>query len=506
MGDEASFTALTVLGDTAADLHAAIADAGWTTGGSAVLVADARTGMAAVVDADDRARRDGAALVAVVSEQAEVDAAYAAGATHAAVGLGQLAATLRFAGRHARRVRGEGRQRRRDDLDATSGGAGCVVAAALTSVEIVNRAFGRGAGDRVMAEAEARVANLSAATDTSIVRDGSRFIVALPDRGPAQALANALEAALAAPYLLGNEAVQVGVRMAVVVRSAGDPPGVWQRRVEEALAGNGAMATAAVAPADAGRIDALAADLTRALDRQEIEVLFQPQVLIATGRIAGVEALARWRHATLGTLGAGDLLAAAARADLGTAVSDHIQARALAEVAGWPEALAGLRVAVNVTAADVARAEFARRFLERVDASGVARARVTAEITEDGLIANLDAAANLLAQLRGAGCRVAIDDFGTGYSSLAYLKALPLDYLKVDRRLTQDITGDERDRVVVRGVLAMARSLGLETIAEGVETAEQRDALAAERCTYFQGFLCSPPVDSAALATLVSGG
>jgi EAL domain-containing protein (putative c-di-GMP-specific phosphodiesterase class I) len=117
-------------------------------------------------------------------------------------------------------------------------------------------------------------------------------------------------------------------------------------------------------------------------------------------------------------------------------------------------------------------------------------------------MADLSEAARLLSELRTAGCRVAIDDFGTGYSSLAYLKALPLDYLKIDKKLSQDITGSPRDRIVVRGVIDMARSLGLSVVAEGVETETQLDMLAKEGCQYFQGFLCSPPIDVPALAKL----
>ena len=127
------------------------------------------------------------------------------------------------------------------------------------------------------------------------------------------------------------------------------------------------------------------------------------------------------------------------------------------------------------------------------------------EITESGLIDDLGAAAQLLATLRQAGCRVAIDDFGTGYSSLAYLKALPLDYLKIDKKLAQDIAGSPRDRVVVRGVIEMARSLGLTVIAEGVETDEQLDLLAKEGCQYYQGFLCAEPLTVAALVALIAG-
>ena len=158
---------------------------------------------------------------------------------------------------------------------------------------------------------------------------------------------------------------------------------------------------------------------------------------------------------------------------------------------------------MNVTAADIARPSFAEQFGSLVADSGFDRERLTVEVTESGLIEDLASAAALLAQLRGAGFRVAIDDFGTGYSSLAYLKTLPLDYLKIDKRLSEDITGSSRDRIVVRGVIDMARSLGLDVIAEGVETEEQLTLLAKEGCTLYQGYLCSPPIDGAELARLV---
>ncbi len=123
----------------------------------------------------------------------------------------------------------------------------------------------------------------------------------------------------------------------------------------------------------------------------------------------------------------------------------------------------------------------------------------------EGRERDLASAGQLLAELRAGGLRVAIDDFGTGYSSLAYLKALPLDYLKIDKRLCQDIAGSVRDRIVVRSVIDMARSLGLDVIAEGVETEEQLGLLAQEGCTLYQGFLCSPPVEGDQLVALVEG-
>ena len=266
------------------------------------------------------------------------------------------------------------------------------------------------------------------------------------------------------------------------------------------------VAVRALFPRRSRSIAALADELPAALDRGEIDILFQPQVEIASGRITGVEALARWPHPRLGEIGAEALLAAAAHGGRATELSTYLQRRALTIAAAWPAALAHLHVAINVTAADIAEVDFARHLLDRIDASGIARSRITVEVTESGLIADLLVAARLLEGVRAAGCRVAIDDFGTGYSSLAYLNALPVDYLKLDKALTSGITGAARDRVVVRGVIDMARSLGLAVIAEGVETAEQRDLLAAEGCRLYQGYLCAPPLDSGALARLVGEG
>ena len=225
---------------------------------------------------------------------------------------------------------------------------------------------------------------------------------------------------------------------------------------------------------------------------------------ITTNGIVGVEALARWRHPTYGELGAGTLFSVASRSDYLVELSDHVQRTAIAEAAAWPAALGRLRLAVNITASDIVRPGFASQFLRMVEESGFDRRRLTVEVTEGGLIEDLNAAAYLLARLRQEGLRVAIDDFGTGYSSLAYLKALPLDYLKIDKRLCEDITGSARDRIVVRGVIDMARSLGLSVIAEGVETEEQLGLLAQEGCNLYQGYLCSRPVGSAALAEMVA--
>lgn len=378
-----------------------------------------------------------------------------------------------------------------------------VVLAALNRFEMVNTAYGRVAGDALL---RAALARLTEAAREVLGRRfvaariaGAEFVAAMEGVTPELLATTAarIEEVLARPFVIGDEIVPFGARTGTASAEPGDGAADLLRRASDALAGNDV-------PPGAVPVDVLAVDLRRALEAGEIELRFQPQVVVATGVIAGAEALARWRHAS-GEIGAEMLFAAAERAGLELALSEHVQRLALAEAARWPASLHALRLSVNVTAADVARAGFADLFLDWVDASGFPRSRLTVEITEGGLIGDLSEAARLLAELRTAGCRVAIDDFGTGYSSLAYLKALPLDYLKIDRKLTQDIAGSARDRVVVRGVIDMARSLGLAVVAEGVETPEQLELLAKEGCQFYQGFLCAEPQTADALAALVEG-
>ncbi len=383
-----------------------------------------------------------------------------------------------------------------------------VILVALSRFDLVNSGYGRAAGDALIRAALRRIDGAARAAEGKrfvLARTkGPEFLVGIERTQAAEMLAPVLAEALGRPFAIDGALVSVGARAGVAGARSGENAEALLRRaadaLDEARASDGATVHIADEPAIAG---ALSVDLSRAMEAGEIVVLFQPQVEIATSRITGVEALARWEHPRFGSVGAEQLFAAADRADLGIALSDHVQRLALRTATGWPAVLSGLRLSINLTAADIARQGFADILLDRIDGAGFSRGRLTLEITEGGLIDDLGAAAALLAKLRQAGCRVAIDDFGTGYSSLAYLKALPLDYLKIDKKLAQDITGSARDRVVVRGVIEMARSLGLAVIAEGVETEEQLDLLAKEGCQYFQGFLCAEPLTSAALADLI---
>jgi diguanylate cyclase (GGDEF)-like protein len=384
---------------------------------------------------------------------------------------------------------------------------------------LVNAAFGRPTGDAVLqgvARRIERVIDRIGLGNAMIARTaGSEFTIALGapvSADSAELIANRLVESVAWPFVSGDSLIPLSCRIgiAAIEGEGRRDVGTLFQRASAALAaakhGDSGLVRAldADSEAEAHRHNQLEIDLRRALDHDQIDILFQPQVDVGTGRIMGVEALARWKHPQLGELGAVPLFATAARSDFVVQLSTYVQQRALAIAAAWPEEMQDLRLAMNVTASDIAQPNFVEDFLSRVDAAGFPHTRLTVEVTESGLIADLAGAADLLAQLRRAGLRVAIDDFGTGYSSLAYLKALPLDYLKIDKTLAEDITGSTRDRIVVRGVIDMARSLGLSVITEGVETEAQLALLAREGCNYYQGFLCSPPVDSARLQALLA--
>lgn len=404
-----------------------------------------------------------------------------------------------------------------DRLTGAGSGELVVLLVAVSRFDAINSAFGRAAGDAVLQAAARRIERVIDGDGKRrfVARlAGAEFVIALAaptSLSEGRFLAGQLVEALARPFMSNDHIITLGSRVGLVASAKNDTSTALLRRASTALAEARRSESGPIRVLDAERGDdsvlgdRLEVDLRRALDKDEIDILFQPQVSVTSGAIIGVEALARWRHPTFGELGAMTLFGVAERSDYLVQLSGHIQRKAIAEAAAWPARLDKLRLAVNITAEDIVRPGFAALFLEMLDSNGFDRARVTVEVTESGLIEDLNAAAELLAHLREAGLRIAIDDFGTGYSSLAYLKALPLDYLKIDKRLCEDITGSARDSVVVRSVIDMARALGLAVVAEGVESEEQLDLLAREGCNIYQGFLCSKPLDSGALARLVNG-
>jgi diguanylate cyclase (GGDEF)-like protein/PAS domain S-box-containing protein len=233
---------------------------------------------------------------------------------------------------------------------------------------------------------------------------------------------------------------------------------------------------------------ALEEELRRALERGELTLHYQPVLELGSGRVAGVEALARWRHPTRGFISPEVFIPLAEERGLIRELDRYVLGRALQEATalpGW--------VAINLSAHSFRDLGFERFLRESLEQSAAAPDKLLLEITERSL-ADPQVAQPVLKRLRALGVRVAVDDFGTGYSSLTYLRSFPLDHLKVDRSFVGGIGSRPQDEAILRGIFFMAGSLGLECIAEGVETAEQAEWLRREGCALAQGYHFARPM------------
>lgn len=272
----------------------------------------------------------------------------------------------------------------------------------------------------------------------------------------------------------------------------------FQKRLAPGGHGSGQRAsdTMVAQPAPPVRDD----ELERAIAHDEFAILFQPQIEPSTGRVVGVEALARWD----GAVGPVALFTRAAAHGLSERLSRVVQRKALRTAGQWRGPLRSLRVSINLIPQDLTRDGYVDWLLAEIEAAGIHPEQVTVEITESSLIADQPAAATRLACLRAAGVQIAIDDFGTGYSCLAYLTTLPLDTLKIDRAMIADLVGGSRDRIVVRAMIRLARELGLKVVVEGVESVEQLALVADWGCDLYQGFLGAGALDCNELERFVT--
>jgi EAL domain-containing protein (putative c-di-GMP-specific phosphodiesterase class I) len=240
--------------------------------------------------------------------------------------------------------------------------------------------------------------------------------------------------------------------------------------------------------------------LEAVIAKEQVDVLFQPWIEPQSGRVGGAEALARAAIVP----DPEELFARAAAAGLSERLSRVVQRKALRCAAGWEGPLEELGVSINILPADISREGYDLWLLHEIEDAGIDPGRVTAEITESALLVDQEAVVERLTALRGAGVKVAVDDFGTGYASLAYLTSLPLDAIKIDRGLVTDLVGGERDRIVVKALLHLARELGLKVVVEGVETTGQLELLAEWGCDLYQGFLGAGALTQAELARFVA--
>jgi EAL domain-containing protein (putative c-di-GMP-specific phosphodiesterase class I) len=251
---------------------------------------------------------------------------------------------------------------------------------------------------------------------------------------------------------------------------------------------------------------ALETSLRRAVERDEFLLHYQPKVDMRSGRITGVEALLRWQHPELGMVPPGQFIGLAEETGLIMPIGEWVLRSACAEAQGWiARGVSAVSVAVNLSARQFARDEITATIMRILRETGLDPRLLELEITESTVMHNPDRATEVMQQLKRIGVRVAIDDFGTGYSSLSYLKRFPISSVKIDRSFVLDLPDDKDDAAITQAVIAMAHSLRLRVVAEGVETAEQYRFLDESQCDEMQGHYFSPPVDALTMARLLAG-
>jgi EAL domain-containing protein (putative c-di-GMP-specific phosphodiesterase class I) len=247
--------------------------------------------------------------------------------------------------------------------------------------------------------------------------------------------------------------------------------------------------------------------LRHALRDEQFELHYQPQIDLKHGGIAGVEALLRWNHPTLGAIAPDRFIPIAEETGLIVDIGDWVLRCAIAQAAAWQRAgLPPLRMAVNLSARQLLQHDLARRIEELLAAAGLDPRLFGVEVTESTLIVNFDQAVQHLQALRALGVEVSLDDFGTGYSSLGYLRRLPVDVVKIDRSLVPDVAAPAEDVSITRAIITMAHRLQMKVVAEGVESEGQAALLAANRCDQMQGYWFSAAVTAAKVEAMLREG
>ncbi|MGD0561613.1 MAG: EAL domain-containing protein [Roseiarcus sp.] len=245
---------------------------------------------------------------------------------------------------------------------------------------------------------------------------------------------------------------------------------------------------------------AIEADLRTALAAGQLDLHYQPLVEISGNRVSGFEALLRWRHPTKGMIPPSDFIPIAEATGLIVPIGEWVLRTACAEAATWRD---GMTVAVNLSAIQFRALNLVNTVIGALAHSGLAPERLELEITETVLLAETETTLATLHKLRDFGIRIALDDFGTGYSSLSYLRGFPFDKIKIDRSFVKDLSDRVDCTAIISAISGLAKSLGIATTAEGVETQQQLDFLRLQGCTQAQGFLFSPAMPRAGLAELV---
>ena len=387
----------------------------------------------------------------------------------------------------------------------------------LDRFKAVNDVFGHQVGDRLLKAVARRLVEAVRAGDVVARLGGDEFAVlqvGVGDPAEASALAARITEALAQPFVLNGRELAISASIGITLhprdgRSANEllrnaDLAMYQAKAEGRRSYRFFDATL---DARARTAMLLEADLRGAITRGEFELHYQPQVCLRTGQVAGAEALLRWRRPGIGLLTPRDFLAVAEETGLIEPIGAWVLKAACIEAANWQaQGLGTLRVSANLSPIQFLRQDMRNLVRGTLAETGLDPRMLELELTERSLMQNTDDVAATLKDLRADGVSFAIDDFGTGYSVLAYVKHFPVDRLKIDQSFVLNLKTDPADAAIVRAVIDLGHSLGLQVTAEGVETADQIAELMATGCDEIQGHYFSEPLPGAEFVEFVRRG
>ncbi|TAK61911.1 MAG: EAL domain-containing protein [Dehalococcoidia bacterium] len=387
----------------------------------------------------------------------------------------------------------------------------------LDDFKSVNDALGHPAGDELLVAAAERLSGCVRPGDTIARFGGDEFVVLLEEvtgTEEAMEIAERLIEALRPPFVLDAKEVFVRASIGVALSRRGLP------RADELLR-RADVAMYAAKARGKGRCEAydpemqasalerltLTGDLQRAVEREEFVLRYQPLVELATGRIAGVEALIRWQHPLRGLLPPDDFIRLAEDTGLIIPIGRWVLNEACAQARRWQQAFPAeppLTMAVNISANQIHGSGLNEAVWEALRDAGLDPSTLVLEITESVMMQHTEDAIERLRELKQLGVRLAVDDFGTGYSSLSYLQRFPIDVLKIDKSFVDGVGSEEKEAELAQAIVDMARALHMEIVAEGIERVEQLERLRQLRCDLGQGYYFAHPVDVAAIDQLLT--
>ncbi len=384
----------------------------------------------------------------------------------------------------------------------------------LDRFKLVNDTLGHSMGDRLLKAVANRLQSCLRKGDTLSRFGGDEFTLLLPEvrtRDDVVVIAEKILDRLNEPFVIDGHELFVGASIGIAMYpEAGDSGESLIQNADIAMyhvKGRGKNGYQFFSDEMNHQFSTrlnMERELRNGLIQGEFEVFYQPQVALKTGAITGVEALVRWRHGARGLIEPREFLPLAEETGLILQIDEYVQQQAFHDVAAWQRAGFGeICLSVNLTAQQLEQEGFVERFTASLTASGLNPRCVKLEITENTLMQDMEIIIPKLKALRKLGARIAIDDFGTGYSSLSYLHQFPINTLKIDRSFVGDIRAEQGDASIIDAIVAMARGLQLDLIAEGVENRTQLKYLESQGCEEVQGYIFSPAVPADELVALL---